>query len=154
MKRFLIIIAFILSTNFTQGQQLFKDIFPSSTDAFPVYSFPFCNSNGVFYFDAVGSSSFGSELWKSDGTADGTVLVKDIAPGVNSSVIRNLTNVNGIVFFRARTDANNSTFELWKTDGTTDGTTMVKDIVPGTNGSNPLNLMLLMASFFSRQMTV
>ena len=26
----------------------------------------------------------GVELWKSDGTADGTVLVKDIKPGVSS----------------------------------------------------------------------
>src|SRR5262249_41415629 len=37
----------------------------------------------------------GVELWKTDGTAAGTVLVKDINPGSASSNPSSLTNVNG-----------------------------------------------------------
>ena len=42
------------------------------------------NVNGTLYFAADdGTNSL--ELWKSDGTAAGTVLVKDIAPGPSGS---------------------------------------------------------------------
>src|SRR5262245_54425440 len=37
----------------------------------------------------------GREVWTSDGTAAGTVLVKDINPGAGWSNVRSLTNVNG-----------------------------------------------------------
>src|SRR5262245_63291686 len=36
---------------------------------------------GVAFYSARGSVLTGDELWKSDGTAAGTVLVKDIFPG-------------------------------------------------------------------------
>ena len=36
--------------------------------------------NGTLFFTANDGSG-GTELWKSDGTAAGTVLVKDICPG-------------------------------------------------------------------------
>jgi ELWxxDGT repeat protein len=147
-KKALLILFLSLSLNFMSGQQLFKDIFPTSTDAFPVYPFPFCNSNGLFFFDAIGSYSVGNELWKSDGTTSGTVLVKDIAPGTNTSFVNNLTNVNGTLFFRACTDGNNYTYELWKSDGTTSGTIMVKDIYPGTFGSDPQNFISFKGSLF------
>lgn len=147
-KKHILLLLLSLNLNFMSGQQLFKDVFPTSTDAFPVYPFPFCNSNGLFFFDAIGSYSVGSELWKSDGTASGTVLVKDIAPGTNTSFIRNLTNVNGTIFFRACTDGNNYTYELWKSDGTADGTIMVKDINPGTFGSDPQNFIAFKGSLF------
>ncbi len=60
----------------------------------------------------------GAELWKSDGTAAGTVLVKDIYPPgyYGSSNPSNFTNVNGTLFFTAN-DGTNGT-ELWKSDGT------------------------------------
>ena len=41
------------------------------------------------------------ELWKSDGTAAGTVLVKDINPGSGGSYPGDLTDVNGTLFFTA-----------------------------------------------------
>ena len=41
----------------------------------------------------------GWELWKSDGTASGTVLINDIQHGELSSTPRNLTNVNGTLYF-------------------------------------------------------
>jgi len=56
------------------------------------------NINGTAFFGADNGIN-GNELWKSDGTPAGTVLVKDINPGLISSSIRNLTNVNGTLFF-------------------------------------------------------
>ncbi|MCB9870994.1 MAG: hypothetical protein H6837_14145 [Planctomycetes bacterium] len=55
----------------------------------------------------------GNELWVSDGTALGTVLVKDIYPGsgFNSSYPKGLALSCGRVFFQAR--ASDDNYELW-----------------------------------------
>ena len=42
------------------------------------------NVNGTLFFTPT-TARHGVELWKSDGTAAGTVLVKDINPGTDSS---------------------------------------------------------------------
>ena len=91
----------------------------------------------IAYFSAsIGGA--GDELWKSDGTPEGTVMVKDIYPGGSlSSSPRSFTNVNGILFFSARTSVGE---ELWKSDGTDAGTVLVKDIMPGSAGSEPMYL--------------
>ena len=45
------------------------------------------NVNGTFYFQAD-DGTHGYELWKSNGTETGTVMVKDINPGSNCSYRR------------------------------------------------------------------
>ncbi len=86
----------------------------------------------TLYFRADGGS--GAALWKSDGTAGGTQMVKDIAPA-------NLTadSATGTLYFTA--DDGSNGVELWESDGTAGGTQMVKDInsTPGAS-SNPGNL--------------
>jgi ELWxxDGT repeat protein len=128
------------------GTVLVKDIFPGS-DSFgtPNSSFPqnLTNFNGTLFFRADDGVS-GQELWKSDGTTAGTVLVKDILPGAGGSAPTNLTAVGNILFFSAD-DAING-IELWKSDGTAPGTVLVKDIFTGLsffgvpNSSFPSNL--------------
>ncbi len=95
------------------------------------------NVNGNLFFTANDGTD-GQELWKSNGTAAGTVMVRDINPGSAGSYPGNLTNVNGTLFFSA-TDGVNGV-ELWKSDGTAGGTVLVKDINPGSAGSNPATL--------------
>src|SRR5262249_45756174 len=80
----------------------------------------------------------GRELWRSDGTPAGTMLVRDIAPSAAASLPSNLTNVNGLLYFAAN-DGTTGT-ELWQSDGTPAGTVLVQDINPGTTGSNPAYL--------------
>lgn len=76
----------------------------------------------------------GSELWKTDGTAEGTVLVKDInpAPGVGSAPT-DFTVFNGQLYFSVT--AANGRKRLWKTDGTADGTTLVSEVDIGSGTS-------------------
>ena len=71
----------------------------------------------------------GYELWKTDGSEAGTVLVKDLCPGTCPSRPRNLTVFGGALFFIA--DDGGHGRELWKSDGTAAGTALVKDIYPG-----------------------
>ena len=109
------------------------------------------NIGGELFFAATPQliSSYphsGDELWKSDGTSAGTVMVKDINPGTGNSSPTDLVNVGNDVFFSA-TDGIDG-MELWKTDGTAAGTVMVKDIVPGSGSSNPGNLTNVNGTLF------
>ena len=82
----------------------------------------FITVGGTLFFTAT-DDEHGRELWKSDGTAAGTVMVKDINPGYDNSAPRGLTNVNGMLFFFSGSETN--TTELWKSDGTEIGTVRV-----------------------------
>jgi ELWxxDGT repeat protein len=84
---------------------------------------------GVVFFGGS-DGVHGHELWKSDGTAAGTVMVKDIKPGADSSFAEPLGVLGGMLLFQAA-DLEHG-IELWKTDGTEAGTTLVKDIWPGS----------------------
>jgi ELWxxDGT repeat protein len=84
------------------------------------------NIGAVLFFTAFDGTN-GRELWVSDGTDPGTVLVEDIRPGAFGSDPRHLTPLGDIVLFTA--DDGVSGAELWKSDGTAAGTAMVKDIV-------------------------
>ena len=70
----------------------------------------------------------GTELWKTDGTENGTVQVADVLPGPDASSPSDLTVIGNDLFFIAF-DANGET-DLWKSDGTTAGTVEVFDADP------------------------
>ncbi|MES2647279.1 MAG: T9SS type A sorting domain-containing protein [Bacteroidota bacterium] len=87
-------------------------------------------SNGQYLLMNIATLTEGYELWRSDGTAVGTVMLKDINPGIAASDPDNFEQFNNLVLFSAKTAANG--IELWKTDGTETGTQLVKDIKAGT----------------------
>lgn len=120
------------------GTVLVKDINPGSGGSVEYWwQSELTDVNGTLFL-AAHNGTIGRELWKSDGTAAGTALVKDINPGSNGSDPANLANVNGILFFSA--DNGTGGRELWKSNGTSAGTVLVKDINPGGGGSDPGNL--------------
>jgi len=107
----------------------------------------FTSVGATFFFTATDGTN-GYELWKSDGTTAGTVIVKDILTGPNDSNPRSLTNVNGILYFSANDGINGD--ELWKSDGTSAGTVFVKDIYSGAFGSSPNRLVNLNGTLYFR----
>ena len=94
-------------------------------------------TNERLYF-AGSTTSRGKELWKTDGTDEGTELVKDINPSISNSSPNSLTVVDKVMYFVA----NDGTLgaELWRTNGTEAGTVIVRDIVVGADSSSPQNL--------------
>jgi ELWxxDGT repeat protein len=83
------------------------------------------------YFVA-GTSEAGYELWKSDGTAAGTMLVQDVRPGPESSNEESLTAIGGLLYFTA--DDGTLGRQLWRTDGSSSGTRRLTDLRPGVSG--------------------
>lgn len=82
--------------------------------------------NGVQYFVA-GDDKHGNELWRSDGTPEGTIMVKDITPGTAGTSISNITAVGEKLLFCVF-DAT-GTQQIWISNGTGAGTHLVKSII-------------------------
>jgi ELWxxDGT repeat protein len=106
------------------------------------------NAGGTLYF-AGSDGVLGSELWKSDGTTAGTVLVADInTPGTAASSPTLFTVWGTKVLFAATTTAAGQ--EPYISDGTPAGTLLLKDCYPLASSSSPQMFMVSGAkAFFS-----
>ncbi len=101
----------------------------------------------TLYFTAYGSAT-GLELWKSDGSDAGTILVKDIWSGADpsNSIPDSLVNFGGNLYFAASEPTNGR--EIWSSDGTAVGTRRVSNINPGTGNANPAQLTVVGTQLF------
>lgn len=88
----------------------------------------------------------GYELWISDGTQEGTSMIKDINPGnassmMNSDTFRSFVVANDKLYFHAD---DGSGLGMWVSDGTGDGTyklsTPEVQVLIGHNGSTPFTI--------------
>ncbi|MFN6570365.1 ELWxxDGT repeat protein [Dendronalium sp. ChiSLP03b] len=101
----------------------------------------------TLYFTAYDSTT-GLELWKSDGSDVGTILVKDIWSGAdpNNSIPDSLVNFGGTLYFAASEPTNGR--EIWSSDGTAVGTRRVNNINSGTGNANPAQLTVVGTRLF------
>ena len=152
-----------------EGTRLVRDINPGTQ---PAHTLPCCgNSSSPHELTALGSEIlfaaadevFGNnvELWKSDGTPEGTVMVADICPGPPTAMYgdgepsgsrpSDLTLWNGRVYFAANDGQVGR--ELWASDGTNSGTERVTNLGLDAAGSQPHDLFVLgdKLYFFARR---
>ena len=111
-----------------------------------------CAVNNNLFFRAGASIAEGLELWKTDGTPGGTMLVRDMRTGA-SSFPTNLTNVAGKLFFTADPLVTNF-YRICRSDGTFDGTVTIASTSYGFF-NRPLvrysNGMIYMGANYSNQ---
>lgn len=110
-----------------------KDIRPGGASSHSLPKSLICY-NDLLYFEANDGTS-GRELYQSDGSSGGTILLKDINPGGGGSVPEYFAVYSGKLFFAAQDGTNG--IELWCTDGTPAGTSLFKDIKVGGGNSEP-----------------
>jgi len=111
------------------GTVMVKDI-PSGP--YDTLLYRFTAAGNTLYFLAAADDdddTNSEELWKSDGTTAGTMMVKSFQTGTFHNSSLNLTAIGNTLYFDADDGINGE--ELWKTDGTDTGTVMVKNIQPG-----------------------
>ena len=119
------------------GTVLVRDINPGTADSNPCHLAAVSNPHFVGVLFCADDGGHGPELWKSDGTAGGTAMVKDINPGPQGSSLAAPIGVRGRVYFQADDGEGGHGSELWASDATAGGTGLVDDLNPGSNGSYP-----------------
>lgn len=87
------------------------------------------STENFLFFQGVDPAS-GLELYRTDGTVAGTLLLKDINPGIEDGYGGAPIVAGNKLFFSG--DDGTHGRELWKTDGTTAGTMMLSDLNPGS----------------------
>jgi ELWxxDGT repeat protein len=115
------------------GTALVLDIYPGAFAPYGVAPSQLTAMDGTVFFTAI-DEAHGQELWRSDGTAGGTVLVRDIVAGPDSGEPRHLTAVGGTLFFQVQTGTGRH-YELWRSDGTASGTERVRAFDAAADGS-------------------
>lgn len=133
-KFYYLITLFALHLNHNaQVFSLLKDINPGASESIygPIMTEQWAWTSNTLFFRADNGIN-GIELWKTDGTPEGTVMIKDIRPGSSGSGVINITDLNGTIYFEGYDGVNG--WELWKTDGTEAGTIMIKNINPSGDG--------------------
>ncbi len=120
------------------GTHLFKDTYPGRQSGY--FSNPCAQGKKLFF--SAGGGLTGNELWVTDGTTQGTQIVKNVNPNpFGSSYPSSLTPIGERrIVFRANDGKNGN--ELWISDGSSKGTQLAGDIAPGSGSSAPSQMIL------------
>jgi len=119
------------------GTFMLKDIFPGENSSLSTTSQTDDYQNNYFFpvggkmLFSARDNMYGTEPWITDGTTEGTMLLKDINQGDanGGSYPSHRSLYNGRMYFRALVGVG-SDFEMWVTDGTEQGTQSFYDIEP------------------------
>lgn len=117
-----LMMAIFLCPSAVLSQSLVKDIEIGVESSRPR---AFVASENQLYFQAT-TAEFGTELWVTDGTEEGTRMVVDLAEGIASSRAEPLVVSGNTLYFNTVEPA-----AFWKTDGTITGTTKLAEMGSG-----------------------
>lgn len=111
---------------------MLKDIFAGEGGS--IYNHQIAILGDHFYF-AADDGVHGMELWRSDGTPQNTMIVKDLVPGPDHAKPERLVSLDDKLYFRAFTPAYGC--ELWAIDGSSENYSLLTDVIPGPEYANP-----------------
>lgn len=115
------------------GTVRLKDLHPESSHRF-FWSGVRINQYVYFTIDHGWPGAQTAELWRTDGTQAGTVMVKQFGTFKHMSNVYQLAEVNGMLLLVVGDREHG--IELWRSDGTAAGTALLKDIKPGPDSSH------------------
>lgn len=116
------------------GTLLLRDVAPGEASSMlPAFDREVSAAAGGFAYFVADDGAHGRELWRTDGTANGTVLVHDIARGRASSTPARMRAIGDRVYFAADDGVHGR--ELWWSSLA--GTGLVADVAAGTDASLP-----------------
>jgi len=119
---------------------LVKDINPNYVYAYNIQVNFRTEFQNAFYF--IASSSFGRELFKTNGTLESTTKLDLLG---NNANIHNIKVYNDELIIAGET-ANG--IELWKWDGNSEQAVLLKDLSPGSGSSEPGNFQIVDGTLF------
>ncbi|MEM9680637.1 MAG: ELWxxDGT repeat protein, partial [Bacteroidota bacterium] len=135
-KTLLLMLSLLMALTSLAQISLVKNLNPSSNNG--VFGNLVVYNNKVYFSGNSSGNSTNYELFESDGTDAGTVLVRDISPGTNTGGNPNdfyVWNNTNELYFSASGGVSAVNIELWKTDGTANGTVKVSEFDPSGSGT-------------------
>lgn len=90
--------------------------------------------SGAYLYFVADDCVHGAEVWRTDGTESGTILLKDIRPGAEGGSISALYSLPGVGVVFTANDGTTGV-EPWVSNGSEAGTFQLADINPGSSGS-------------------
>ncbi len=114
------------------GTVMISDIVPGTAGSNQPSLYKLTAAGNLIFFVAS-TAAHGEELWRTDGTAAGTLLLQDIRPGAAGAVPMMMGILGTQLIFNA--DNGVTGIEPWVSNGTPAGTFMLKDIAPATLSS-------------------
>lgn len=142
MKPILKFLSLLLIANFCYSQSncfsLLKDINKGPARGNISYITPINDKVALFFAE---DEFYGRELWRTDGTDNGTYIIKDIHPGLRGSKLdRNHDYysskpvvLNGIMYFTAFSSTSGLSQQVWRSDGSELGTYQVTEDPSGVS---------------------